>query len=158
MRHDIVQTVEKLLDTTKGQTIKELTVKAGVSPNTVRTALDHLGAVSDGFHPAGWTKVAKTKQASLATKSQPTVSVPLDIDGDWVNRWEKARQRVGSRFATTEIMAESDPKELCSLFLDAAKIFSSIAYELEQIKDKPDWFELLGGQLESDFEEERQVS
>lgn len=135
-------------------TIDEITTLSGVSRNSVRSALVRLEAISDGNYPSRWIGNQSSKPASIAGHKKRTVAVPLDIGGDWITRWETARQRVGATLATTEISRDSDPNKLFELFADAAKVFASIAYALKENKDKPDWYQSLGGSVETLFEED----
>lgn len=159
MRLDTMLRVGSVLKATDYPlTVQEIAEIAELSQNSVRAALPKLNATTDGNHPARWTKYKKTKAPSLAGRKKETVAVALDTAGNWIARWDAARQRVGSTLATTAIRPDSDPQELLVLFTDASRVFASIAYALQQVRDKPDWYQTMGGDIETTYNDEDKVS
>lgn len=138
-------------------TVRELVTFTGLSYNTVKRSLIELKATevpsswpTQWALPVGITQVVETAidtQRSIA-KSNSVVKVEYDSKGNWPGRWEAARSdALAVLRAQTFLGKHSDPAEMQKVFADAARIFASMAYDLKQVQDSPDWLDLLDGQI-----------
>lgn len=161
MRDDTINRVARTL-TVEGLSIADIQRKTGMAYNTVKGALVNMGAATvEGSFPRRWTH-PEGQVAYLPIKSAPSVLTPgtkevvqvsLDTSGGWPERWEKARKPFGKDISVIEITEDRSPAELSALFAKGAMALASIAHALQEVQDKPDWFELLNGQTD-----EQQVS
>lgn len=133
-------------------TVQSIVDQTGVSYSTVTRALKELRAVPSTGWPTKWSLPvgeAPVYEKSIAPKGiDNVVSVELEEADDWLPRWERARDQFSEGIGALWLAADANPKELREAFSKAAKTLASIAYALQNVEDKPDWFTLLGGELE----------
>ena len=140
MRTDsIIKIMAALLK--KPCTVKDISQITGLSYSTVGRALTQLSV----------EPVAN----SWPVKWKITGDVPKVLDkpeGVFIDtlasRWEAGRDRIGSGISALKMLPDSDPKDLAKSFEEAADTMSNAAYTLREVANKPDWFELIGGNLE----------
>jgi hypothetical protein len=68
-----------------------------------------------------------------------------DID-DFAGRWNRNRNAFSERLGELAIQPSSDPDTLIRQFTSGSSTLATMAELLEQVKDKPDWYELLMGE------------
>jgi len=131
-------------------TLAELVIRTKLSRNSVRTAVERVG-LSDGGFPARWSLKDKIElytppRALEMLDITDDVAVPYVHYDDWMDRWG-AIEIVAAR-SSERPDASTSPKELYERIHQAARVFSSLAYDLQQVKDSPDWFQRIGGKIE----------
>ena len=123
-------------------TVKDISQLTGLSYSTVGRALAQIGveAVKDSW-PVKW-------RMSGDVPVVPTKAQPGEFIDTLASKWEDGRNRIGSGIASIKVRPDSNPKELAEKFEQAANTMTNAAYTLREVANKPDWFELLGGNLE----------
>lgn len=140
MRTESLDKVQIAMKDKAEYSAREIEQRTGLSYNTVLTALGILGAeqVPD-------TKPRKWKMATGVVTVKSQSGEFLD---NLASRWEEGRNRIGSGIASIKVQPDSDPKALAERFSQAANTMTNAAYTLREVANKPDWFELIGGNLE----------
>lgn len=136
--------------------VRTISNTAGVSYNTVKNALGPLKALPiEDRWPTEWmldmTEVDDTlfqPAPPKLSKSATTTTVDIVTVDNWVERWESTRSRFGSTIGRIKLEPDNDPSQLAEDFAKGASTLASLAHALRQVEDKPEWFELLGGNLE----------
>jgi hypothetical protein len=140
--------MSKLIQLGHPATVKELMKLTGKSYNTVRLALVTGGAVSLGEYPEryepGEYVVIPASSAPLKGVVLMVPQVP-DIE-DFAGRWNRNRNVFSQRLGELAIQPSADPESLIRQFTSGASTLATMAELLEQVKDKPDWHELLMGE------------
>ncbi len=156
MRHDTLRTVATTLHALGPSTVRDLAQTAGLAYNTVKHALTELGAskLSNTF-PAEWMLDLGTVDEALfqppgpkLSKTTSSTAVDLVQSDDWVSRWDALRPKFGATISHLAIDPAADPGKLAEDFAKGASTLASIAYALRQVENLPEWFELMGGELE----------
>ena len=156
MRHDTLRLVATTLQTIGPATVRDVATTAGLAYNTVKTALMVLSAaLVPNTYPAEWEIDLANVDASLfqapgpkLTKTASTTSVDLVQSDGWVPRWDALRPKFGVTISHLAIDPAVDPGKLAEDFAKGASTLASIAYALRQVENQPEWFELMGGDLE----------
>lgn len=123
----------------------------GLSYSTVRRGLDELGATRV---PNTWPIEWKIDTSQIARpepelgEGDMRVSIPIRESDDWPQRWEAAREALAVSIAGLQITPQDDPKALAVAFQRGATSLASIAYAIDQVANRPDWYTLIGGELE----------
>jgi hypothetical protein len=91
----------------------------------------------------------RSRRPSIAQAETETIEVTLRREDDWVSKWAKAARSFGAEVGKLTIKASDDPEALSIKFSNAARDLASIAYALKEASDKPDWFEVLGGTIDT---------
>ena len=161
MRTDSIQKVVTALSSaSSGMTARMISQRTGLSYNTVKAVLVTLEAEEiPNSYPREWIMFVDS-DLSIGS-GRPTigpklgqsqndswVSIPLREEADWPQRWELARKPFGELLIGLTITAMSDPRELASTLQTAATNLASIAYALACVQHKPDWFTLIGGDID----------
>lgn len=154
MRTDNLQKVAAALITGAAMSARVIAQHTGLSYNTVKSALIKLEAeeVPDSY-PTEWKMTNAVLDRAVSTEpklgsSDLRLSIPLREESDWPQRWEIARQPLSKALGHLTISAETDPKELVMTLQVAATNLASIAYAVSQVQYKPDWFTLIGGDID----------
>lgn len=129
--------------------VSELVALTGLSTNTVRAALDAVGE-SDGRYPAAYVlredipeSLRKRHRSLDMSGFTEGVIVPYDSYDRWIEHWPKIREVLDG--LAERPVPEDDPAVLYRVAALAARLFSSLAYDIEQVKNQPDWYIQLGG-------------
>lgn len=140
MRTESLDKVQLAMKDKTEYTAREIEQRTGLSYNTVLTALGILGAeqVPD-------TKPRKWKMATGVVTIKTETGVFIDT---LASKWASGRDRISNGIGSIEVLPDSDPKDLARYFEDAARTMNNAAYTLREVANKPDWFELIGGNLE----------
>ena len=123
-------------------TVKDISQLTGLSYSTVGRALAQIGveAVKDSW-PVKW-------RMSGDVPVVPTKAQPGEFIDNFVSRWQDGRNKLGKGIVGIEVRPDSDPKEVADQFSQAASTLTNAAYTLREVANKPDWFELIGGNLD----------
>lgn len=123
-----------------------------LSYSTVRRGLEEIGAerVPDTW-PVEWKiDASQVRREPELGKGDMRVSIPIREYHDWPQRWEEARESLAMNIAALQITPQDDPKALAVAFQRGATSLASIAYAIDQVANRPDWYSLIGGELEPD--------
>jgi hypothetical protein len=60
-----------------------------------------------------------------------------------VLQWNKSRDQITSKLAELEITPASKPADLALRIGTASGILAKLAFELDEVAGKPDWYEIL---------------
>lgn len=170
MRTENVFAVAKAL-TKKPMTIKALTGRTGLSYATVKRALEDIKAVRvEGSWPIEWTKplVEPEYGISLADISTLTPSiasaegtavvlVDLVQGDDLLARWQDRQEAFAAELKNLVVRPDTDPAKLSAALANGASALASLAYAIREQETKPEWFTILGGQLDR-FDHDKLVS
>lgn len=135
-------------------TMKELTARTGLALATVTNVLVQNGARSDKQRPARWAWKVELdsgtvrKVPSLCPPGKPAIEIELTEADDWVAKWKRARPTFAKSISALQIDPLVSPDVLQENFLSSARALAGIAYALSEVKNSPDWFSQLGGELD----------
>lgn len=151
MRTDTLTKVADAIGTGT-RSITDITRKTGLAYNTVKNALPHLNAVRvPDTSPALWELPGRDRSKVGRRKTgKPTVEIEVTEHDDWPTRWNNARREFAKQVAGIEIDPRASAKDLADQFMRAATSLASAGHAIAQHADKPDWYTLIGGVLESD--------
>lgn len=151
MRTDTLTKVADAIGTGT-RSITDITRKTGLAYNTVKNALPHLNAVRvPDTNPALWELPGRDRSKVGRRKTgKPTVELEITEHDDWPTRWNNARKEFAKQVAEIEIDPRASAKDLADQFMRAATSLASAGHAIAQHADKPDWYTLIGGVLESD--------
>jgi len=154
VRNDTLDTISNVL-TAEGLSIVDIRSKTGLAYNTVKNGLLALNAevVPDSYpklwkHAKGAARVRSKPESAPLIEGERYARIGLNVADNWPERWGEARRPFSAGIAKLDITPDADPKELAEQFARGAKSLASIAAALQDVSDKPDWFELVGGQIE----------
>jgi len=151
-RKTVDAVVQALTETPYPLTVKELQAATGKSYNTVRAALEAVGATAMGEYPERYyagEELIKPAADTTALKSFNGVKliVPRVFDTtDFANRWNRGREVFGNRLIELVVRPDADVRALIGTFVSGASTLATMADLLEQVADKPDWYELVTGE------------
>lgn len=159
-------THDKTLDTVRSAlvrmgtaTVGDLEKRTGLAYNTVKTTLLAIGATPRaGTWPRVWGFEQTHKSLTTVTAPQLrgaekdlNIIVSIDSYTDWAARWEAARKQFGQDVAMQAIVPDADPAKLAAELALGAQSLAGLAYALQQVADRPDWFQMLGGDIEGNL-------
>lgn len=152
MRSDSIRKVEQvLLKADKGVSVQYIRAHADLSYSTVKRALDELGATQvSGTWPVEWTieRQLATMPDIRRGSDEQTVLVPLREIDTLPSMWNRSAANVTEKLAAVKLNEKTPLPETIETFRNAAELFASITYQLEQVADKPDWLTELGTEPE----------
>jgi len=144
--------VRRVLEQFGPRTIPDLAKRTGLAYNTVKTALERMKASPiEGSYPAKWQLDGKpsaeieTATVRIGKKQDLDVTVSISTHADWIDRWNAARKTFGQSVMMMAIDHDSDPAKLSAEFAAGASSFAGLAFAIQQVQDRPDWYELLSG-------------
>lgn len=157
MRTDTKRKIIEVL-AKRPHTRDQLVALTGLSRATIVNAIREMGLVKmPGTYPAYYMLAPDTEIASMnidTLVSTPKATARLLVGhrqyDDWVPRWNGAVRHFGQLLSNLTIEPDSDPRQLYNELANAAETIASLAYALQVVKGKPDWYTLLGGNLESE--------
>jgi hypothetical protein len=139
------------------RTVKQIQQKTGLAYTTVKIHLKALGAeqVPDTY-PAQWRLPDGNSSVEIpdmprlkSGKQGPPIAVPsISIAGDVVSAWNESRRALSAQIMAIVIEPTKKPTELIEQLTKGAQILATVALELQNVEDMPDWFTSLGGDLE----------
>lgn len=123
----------------------------GKSYNTVRFALERLGALRSEGKPAVWT--LPTEMRAILRGATPTDLLVRAVDPEHiVQRWNAKRDDFCAELARVYISPQANPQTLITNLTEAASNLATLAYELERVKMNSDWYnQLIGKSDASDY-------
>jgi hypothetical protein len=130
-------------------TTADVAALVGRSHNSVRVALRDAGSVVqlDGSYPVLWT----IEGPNGATASRRVLSKHADVDytvsakatEDVVAVWNKQHEAVGQALSALVINRDLPIKKVAEQIGTLAGSLAALAYELQQVSDRPDWYDVL---------------
>lgn len=102
-----------------------------------------LGTVKAEHVPGTWPKAWRMPTAN-AVLAMTERTITLDMTGDDLASWDVARERVAEVLAT-RIDPSMSPGLLADTLSDIAGMVGTVAWNLHQHRDAPDWHVLAGG-------------
>lgn len=141
------QVLEAMRTIGKPASTGDIAALVGRSPNSVRIALREVAAQQDGSYPLLWS----LPQTNGMTVSRRVFSKHTDVEyvvsakkqSDIVSVWNKQREAVGNALAALEIERGIDVKKISEQVGTLAGSLASLAYDLQQVSDRPDWYDVL---------------
>lgn len=127
-------------------TTKELARALDKSYEAIRQAVSRAELIpADSSYPTRWTLTdLHNSVRTVPSKNdgvEYVVSAP-DTSG-LVLQWNKNREQITSKLAELEITADKKPADLALRLGTASGILAKLAYELDQVAGKPDWYEII---------------
>lgn len=134
--------------------VSELVAFTGMTTNTVKSVLRERGYAEPGY-PTRWSLAADVIHPRRldTVKTQPYVEVPY-LEG---RDWHKKLQSVAVRRVLNKMVALSavppgapgdKPEKIYEAVAEAAALLGSLAFDIQESMQGPDWFERLGGKTE----------
>jgi hypothetical protein len=130
-------------------TTADVAAIVGRSHNSVRVALRDAGSVVqlDGSYPVLWT----IDGADGSSVSRRVASKHTDVDytvsakqtDDVVAVWNKQHEAVGQALSALVINRDLPIKKVAEQIGTLAGSLAALAYELQQVSDRPDWYDVL---------------
>ena len=130
-------------------TTADVAALVGRSHNSVRVALRDAGSVVqlDGSYPVLWT----IDGADGSTNTRRVASKHADVDytvsakqtDDVVAVWNKQHEAVGQALSALVINRDLPIKKVAEQIGTLAGSLAALAYELQQVNDRPDWYDVL---------------
>ena len=144
----IEQVVAALREAGKPMTISQIAKACGKSYPTVKFALQHINAKPvPETYPQQWLPPEGevviplgTRAPAKAQSDRVTIRLRTDITP---GRWNASSERIGNQIRVIKIERTSSPRELQEQFMRAASMFATMAHNIELVRDRPDWFDLL---------------
>ena len=126
--------------------VTEIAKVIGKSRQAVRHALQDSGAVVvDDSRPLLWTLPENLQGARRVPSKHTDVeyTVSTKQTDDIVAIWNAQREAVGVSMSQLEIVPSMKPGKVAEQVGSLAGSLASLAYALEQVKNLPDWYEIL---------------
>ena len=130
-------------------TTADVAAIVGRSHNSVRVALRDAGSVVqlDGSYPVLWT----IDGADGSSVSRRVASKHADVDytvsakqtDDVVAVWNKQHEAVGQALSALVINRDLPIKKVAEQIGTLAGSLAALAYELQQVSDRPEWYDVL---------------
>lgn len=146
--------IRKQLESWGSRTIPQLVKRTGLSYNAVKAALDRLGAIADEeSYPAKWHLGALVDTVRAPRLAQPVgdldIVISISTYNDWVPRWNGYYKRAGESLQLLGVDESSDPEVLSADLAAIARSTASMAFALQQVMNKPDWYQILSNGSET---------
>lgn len=126
-------------------TTSEVAAIIGKSQQATRTALVGSGAEKvDSSWPIMWTlpdRISDRKVPSQFSDVQLTVGAK-DVD-DILNMWNESHDALGEAIKRLHINPDSTVSAIATQLGTIAGSIAYLAYQLDNVADKPDWYEIL---------------
>lgn len=132
--------------------VKNIAATLGISQQSVRAALENSGAViADDSRPSLWVLPESLVGAKRVPCKHNDIEfvVSTKATKDIVALWNKQRATIGSSVAELEIDAKLNPGKTAEQLGSLAGSLAALAYELDQVKSMPDWYEILTDEVVS---------
>jgi hypothetical protein len=143
------QVREALASIGQPATTADVAALVGRSHNSVRVALRDAGSVVqlDGSYPVLWT----IDRTDGLNGSRRVASKHADVDytvsakqaDDVVAVWNKQHEAVGQALSALVINRDLPIKKVAEQIGTLAGSLAALAYELQQVSDRPDWYDVL---------------
>lgn len=153
-RTDTKRRVATLLATSGPLSAGDITKLTGLSYNTVRNALEKIGAQSDGGFPAEYsysgeidTEKLLAQHPSLAT-GEEMLLIDLEQREKWVDDWNRSIPKLARHMEKLVLFPADDPKILKEQLRKIFTPMAGLAYQLQLHEDDPSWYSALGGDPE----------
>jgi hypothetical protein len=126
--------------------VTELSKVIGKSRQAVRHALQESGAVViDDSRPVLWALpegMSITKRVP-GKHNEVEYVVSTKASSNFVDIWNKQREKIGASITGLAIEPSTDPGDMAVQLGSLAGSLAALAYDLEQVKNMPDWYEIL---------------
>ena len=127
-------------------TTKELARALDKSYEAIRQAVARAELIpADSSYPTRWI-IDGTHNAvrTVPSKHDGMEYVVAGPDNSGlVLQWNKSREQITSKLAELEITPASKPADLALRIGTASGILAKLAFELDEVAGKPDWYEIL---------------
>lgn len=126
-------------------TTAEISILISKSFETTRHAIAQAGLVPvDGSFPTEW-KIGGAEEAKAVPSkhSGATYQVSATDQKITIEAWNGSREALGASIAELEITYKTKPKELAKKLGTVAGNIAALAYELEAVSARPEWYDLL---------------
>jgi len=144
------QVMDLLRLTDEPMTTQDVAVILGKSQQAVRIALNECGAWRvDDSYPVMWTVPDSLK---VSTRRAPSKYAEIDITvstmavDNIVDNWNASVESLSAALSQLVITSDSNPKKEAERIGTVAGSMAYLAYELSQVANKPDWYEILKGE------------
>lgn len=128
--------------------VSELVQFTGLTTNTVKAVLRERGHAETGY-PARWRLAADVIHPRRldTVKTQPYVEVPYLEGRDWIRKLQsvKVRRLLAVLPYLGEVDPNGDPMQFYRDVAEAASLLGSLAFDVQESMQGPDWYERLGG-------------
>lgn len=141
------QVLDLLRLTDEPMSTQDVALVLGKSQQAVRIALNECGAWRvDESHPVLWTVPDTMKKA---TRRAPSKYAEIDLTvstasvDNIVDTWNASVDTLSKAISELRIDPKSNPKKEAERIGTVAGSMAYLAYELNEVAGKPDWYEIL---------------
>lgn len=126
-------------------TTKEIALALGKSYEAVRQAIVQAELVTIGHgNPKHYALGELDNERRVKSKNDGLDYVVTGTTSSQISaEWNKNREAIVSLLAKSEIAPGVSPGELALRFGTASGVLAQLAYDLYNVADKPDWYEIL---------------
>lgn len=126
----------------------EIARMLGKSVTAIANALEDAGASKvEDVSPAEWTypvpKIGDPDIELQNVQKGERYAVYGSPEAATIDRWNANRQQLGKAIAGLNITYKSDAKDISTRLATVAGAMASLAYQIELVQDKPEWYLLL---------------
>lgn len=150
-KESTIKVVTALRSLGRPMLVSELVRFTGLTTNTVKAVLKERGHADPGY-PTRWQLAADViipRRLSTMRVGDVPVEVPYKRAQNWVEEVHKVKfQRAVRHLDQLDLRPEADVQLLHQRVSEAASLFASMAFDIQEAMEGPDWFERLGGNIE----------
>ena len=148
-KESTIKVVTALRSLGRPMLVSELVRFTGLTTNTVKAVLKERGHAEPGY-PTRWQLAADViipRRLSTMRVGDVPVEVPYKRAQNWAEKHVELGQ-LADKLGNLPPKPTDDIRLLHKLVADAATIYASMAFDIQEAMEGPDWFERLGGNTE----------